>query len=201
MTPKKILIGTQNPDKLKEIRTILSFIPDIETISLDKIASFQEIEETGSTYEENAFLKAESFSKMSGLPCIADDTGLEVDFLGGKPGIHSARWAGVVGKGRYEANNEKLLNALMGVPPEGRKARFVCVMVLVYHSKCLLSCRGECQGTILTAARGVQGFGYDPLFEEAQSRKTFAEMDEETKNRISHRARALAEFVRQFSTL
>jgi len=149
-----------------------------------------EIEETGATFEENSALKARTICSMSGLPAIADDSGLSVDVLGGAPGIYSARYAGSAADDA--ANNEKLLATLSDVPAEKRTGRYVSVITLAYPDGRLLTARGECAGTLLTAPRGSGGFGYDPLFVPDGTEMTFAEMSAEQKNRISHRARALA---------
>jgi XTP/dITP diphosphohydrolase len=198
MTGKEILVGTQNLDKLREISEILCSVA-IKAVSLAQFPSLPEVEETGSSYEENAILKATAFSQATGLPCISDDTGLEVAFLGGRPGVHSARWAGVQGTDRYAANNRKLLEELQGVPMEKRTAKFVCVIVLVANGQVCLQCRGECLGRIALSLRGSAGFGYDPLFEVPAYQKTFAELGNDIKNKISHRARAVAKFAEEFA--
>lgn len=200
MAGKQILVGTHNADKLREISAILSTF-DIDVVALSQFSSIPDVEETGTTYEENAILKARSFSLATGLPCISDDTGLEVDFLGQRPGVHSARWANVEGPARYAANNRKLLESLQGVPPEKRNAKFVCVIVLVSQQQVWLQCRGECHGRITIAPRGSGGFGYDPLFEVPAYQKTFAELGNDIKNKISHRARAVAQFAERFATV
>ena len=191
MPHQRILIGTHNPHKLKEIGAILAS-HRITAVSPQNLA-LPEVEENGSSYLENALLKARAFSQKTGLPCIADDTGLEVEALQGEPGIYSARWAGVSGAERYHANNQKMLARLSGLPLAKRRAVFICVIVLVHGDKQLLCCRGECPGRITLAPRGDNGFGYDPLFEVVEYGKTFAELDNDTKNRISHRAQALAQ--------
>jgi XTP/dITP diphosphohydrolase len=197
MSHQKILVGTQNRDKFREIEAIL--LPfSLEAISLANFPDMPDVEEIGQTYQENAILKARCFSKLTGLPCISDDTGLEVEALHGEPGLYSARWAGVEGSGRYKANNEKLLKQLEGVPCEHRQARFVCVIVLVQGEKLLLSCEGVCYGRIAETPRGQGGFGYDPLFELPEYGKTFAELGER-KNKISHRAKAVALFAKAFA--
>ncbi len=194
---KKILLGTNNLHKLQEIKGILSDFP-LDIISLKDWNICSDVEENGHSYLENAIIKAKHFSKVSGLPCISDDTGLEVEILNGEPGIHSARWAGIEGEGRYEANNDKLLKKLHDVPIERRKACFRCTVVLVSGENLLLHCEGICKGTILFEPRGKNGFGYDPLFEIPEYKQTFAELSEQVKNSISHRARALQEFQKQF---
>jgi XTP/dITP diphosphohydrolase len=191
-TDIQILVGTQNLDKLKEIGQILS-PSGIRVVSLHDFPSLPSVEETGQTYEENAVLKASAFSLATGLTCISEDSGLEVDCLHGEPGIYSGRFAGVEGTTRYQENNRKLLQKLAGVPLEKRTARFVCVVVLVSKTTVLLSCRGECRGRIIFEPRGTEGFGYDPLFEVPEYHQTFAELGSSIKNQISHRALAFQE--------
>lgn len=195
----KILIGTNNLHKLEEIKAILGDFLEYHT--LQEVQIHSEPEENGTTYEENAFIKAKYFSDLSGMPCLADDTGLEIDYLQGKPGIYSARWSGVSGEKRYQANNAKILEQLSNCVGEDRKARFVCVTVLAYKGKQLLCCRGECLGHILTQERGKNGFGYDPLFEVDGYNKTYAELENTIKNQISHRARSLQKFMQEFSNI
>lgn len=194
---KSILIATHNLHKLKEIRAILSQFP-LTLLSMDDFPHLTEPEEIGKDYITNAMIKACHASQATGLPCIGDDTGLEVDILNGQPGLHSARWAGVSGKDRALANNQKMLNLLANVPLEKRTARFICVIVLVWKDRLLMSCQGICPGRIILEPHGDLGFGYDPLFEVPEYHKTFAELPENIKNQISHRGRALAEFQHQF---
>ena len=194
---KKILIGTHNPNKLKEIRSILSQFP-VEIVSLDSF-SLPDVEENGKDYYENAAIKAKFFSQKTGLPCIADDTGLEVDALGGEPGIYSARWSGIEGDGRYQANNKKLLEKLKDVPTEERQAQFVCVIVFAMNQEVIFSVKGICKGKIINKLQGTNGFGYDPLFEVSRYKKTFAQLSSDIKNKISHRAKALKNFKKEFA--
>lgn len=200
MKEKKLVIGTQNPKKLEEIQSILKEFP-VTVVSLDEFPKMEEVEENGRTYEENATIKALAFSKATGLPCIADDTGLEVDALSAEPGLYSARWAGVEGPGKYEANNKKMLEQLKDVPFEKRTAKFYCTIVLVKDGKRILSCTGICPGKIREKLTGDKGFGYDPLFEVDGYNKTFAEMEHDFKNTISHRGRALEKFKQEFAKL
>ena len=195
---KKILVGTNNQHKLEEIKGILSGFP-FEIVSLKDICLGSDVEENGQTYLENAIIKAKHFSQISGLPCISDDTGLEIEFLQGKPGIHSARWGGVEGEGRYKANNDKLLLELRNVPIEKRKACFRCTIAFVSGENLIFHCEGICEGKIVFEPRGKNGFGYDPLFEVAAYNKTFSELPDHVKNQISHRAKALQEFQKRFS--
>lgn len=193
----KILIATHNQDKLQEIKAIMSQFP-LKLLSSNDFPNLIEPEESGNSYLENAIIKASTASQSTGLPCIADDTGLEVSILDGQPGLHSARWAGVAGKDRALANNKKMLQLLENVPLEKRTARFICVIVLVYQKQLLLACQGVCTGRIILEPQGDLGFGYDPLFEVPEYGQTFAELSAEIKNKISHRGRALAEFQQKF---
>jgi len=148
-----------------------------------------DVEETGTTFEENSYIKAEAIMKATGLPAIADDSGLETDALDGAPGVYSARFSGE--NASDESNNEKLLNLLRDIPDENRGARFVSVVTLCYPDGKTLVARGECPGTINRAPAGDGGFGYDPLFVPEGFEKTYAQITAEEKNAISHRANAL----------
>ncbi len=182
----EFVIATHNADKIQEFRRILEPL-SIEAVSAD----LPEVEETGTTFAENAYLKAVSAFHATGKPAVADDSGLEVDALGGAPGIYSARYAG------EDATNEqriaKLLDALREVPEEKRTARFVCAICCVLPNGDLLTARGECPGKIAFAPRGTDGFGYDPVF--LTGKKTFAELSAEEKDNISHRGKALRLFA------
>lgn len=182
----KVLIGTRNPHKLEECRRILGDIPGIEWLTFRE-RPFPEVEETGSTLEENARLKAVSLARITGLPTLAEDSGLEVTALGGAPGVLSARFAGV--EKDYRANNEKLLALLAGV--EDRRARFRTVAVLALPDGRTWMTEGVLEGEIALAPRGSGGFGYDPLFIPLGETRTLAELAPEEKDRISHRRRAL----------
>ena len=183
----KLLIATRNAHKLAEIRAML---PGIELVGTDAWPTVPDPDETGKTFEENAAIKAEAWLKATGLPALADDSGLEVEALGGVPGIHSARYAGI--HGDSAANNARLLRELAGLPIERRGARFVCALALAMPGEPLRTLRGTCPGRIVAAASGVNGFGYDPLFVPEGFTRTFGELPEEVKARISHRARAFA---------
>mgnify|MGYP001015512121 CR=1 FL=1 len=186
----RIIAATQNKHKIREMEAITTdFGMEILTQEEAGLPAV-EIEETGATFEENSALKARTICSMSGLPAIADDSGLSVDILNGAPGIYSARYAGPAADDA--ANNAKLLAAMADVPAPKRTGRYVSVITLAYPDGRLLTARGECAGTLLTAPRGSGGFGYDPLFVPDGTEMTFAEMSAEQKNRISHRARALA---------
>lgn len=187
----KILIATGNQGKIREIKKILADI-NIEALSLKDLSIDCNVIEDGKNYEENAYKKAETAAKISGMISISDDSGLEVKALKGVPGIHSARFAG---KNKTDTErNLKLLNMMSDIPNEKRKARFVCVAALVIPDKTgtKLFFRGECEGIITQEIAGKTGFGYDPVFFIPEYGKTFAELGEEIKNKISHRARAFA---------
>lgn len=187
----QILIGTTNPDKLKEVREILRDLP-VKLISPDRSAPLPDVIEDGQTFGENAVKKAVEWAKATGYWTMADDSGLEVDALGGEPGVRSARYAGE--DASYEDNNLKLLKALEGVPAGRRTARFRCAVALARPEGFLLVVEGECDGLVTEEPRGRHGFGYDPVFYVPEYAKTFAELGPEIKNRISHRTRALRKF-------
>jgi len=182
----KVVLATKNPHKVEEILAILGDIPGIEWLTFREI-SFSDVEEVGETLEENAVLKATAVARETGLPALAEDTGLEVEALGGAPGVRSARFAGA-GKD-YRANNEKLLRLLEGV--RNRRARFRTVAVLALPDGRMWKTEGVLKGKIAEAPRGEHGFGYDPLFVPEGETRTLAEMLPEEKNVISHRRRAL----------
>lgn len=186
----KIFIATKNEKKLKEIKRILEPL-GFETISeRDLRQPLEEVEETGKTFEENALLKAEAGLKTTGLTTVADDSGLCVDYLGGKPGIYSARYSG--SHGNDKANNEKLLNELKDVKKEDRTAHFSCAVVCLFPDGRKISVTGKCEGYIDFAPHGNHGFGYDPIF--ISEKGCFAELSDEQKDSISHRGRALKKF-------
>ena len=211
------ILASQNKKKIKEIRAILEKY-GLDVITRDDAGlPKDDIEETGTTFEENSLLKAgvimdmieadPALSKYADSPVIADDSGLMVDALGGAPGVYSARYAGE--ECSYDANNVKLLAELDGVPDEKRTARFVTVITLIYPDaegapdtavkqgdRYVLTARGECCGHIATGTRGEGGFGYDPVFVPDGYTLTFAQLGTDFKNTISHRARALAELER-----
>ena len=192
MTAARLLIATRSEHKLRELRELLA-PPHAELVSLDDVGVDGEPVEDGATFEENAAIKARAGLAATGLPTLADDSGLEVDALDGGPGVHTRRYAGE--EATDEQNNAKLLEALHGLPPERRGARYVCALVLAMPGEPLLTVRGECRGRIATAPRGNRGFGYDPIFEpesEPLGGRTFGQWSAEDKNRVSHRARAAA---------
>lgn len=185
---KKLLLASFNEGKINELREILAPLP-LEIISLRDFPGISPVKETGSTFEENAVLKAETYAKLTGQMVLADDSGLEVQYLDGKPGVYSARFAGE--GATDEQNNALLLKMMEKAPPAERKARFVCVIALAAPGRETLTVKGICEGSIVDAPRGKLGFGYDPLFLPLEENKTFAEIDPDTKNRISHRGKAL----------
>lgn len=182
-----LVLASHNAGKLKELQAMLG-----DRFQVRSIAEFssEAPEETGLSFIENAILKARHAARVSGLPALADDSGLAVDVLGGAPGIHSARYSGT---GDDAANNAKLLEVLKDVPDAQRGAQFVCALALVQHAEDPLPvvCEGLWQGRILHAARGEHGFGYDPLFWVEEHGCSSAELLPELKNRISHRALAM----------
>jgi XTP/dITP diphosphohydrolase len=183
----KLLLATNNRGKVQEYRDLLAGIP-CELVTPAQIGLKLEVAETGSTYQENARLKAEAFAKASGLPALADDSGLEVDALDGEPGIRSSRYAGEGAKDTDRVHY--LLNKLKNVPPEKRTARFRCVIALAFPEGKTVFYSGSCDGSITLSPRGNAGFGYDPVFYFPELKKTMAELPAAVKNQISHRARA-----------
>ena len=183
----KILIATANRGKTLEIRSILRDL-QVGIVGLDEVESMPAVEETGATFLENALLKARYYAARTGLIAIADDSGICVNALGDRPGVFSARYAGP--QATDARNNAKLLEEMREITD--RRARFVCVTVSARPSGEYVSAEGVCHGIILRDPRGMDGFGYDPLFFAPEYHLTFAEMPAELKNRISHRARSLA---------
>ncbi len=184
---KTLVIATQNPGKLEEIRQVLG--PDISMKSLADYPDLPDIVEDGDTFEANAILKARTVARYTGCPALADDSGLEVDALGGDPGVRSARFAGE--NATDAENNAKLLRRLGKTPKEKRTARFRCVIAVTTPDGAVRTAEGQCEGRILKAPRGDGGFGYDPLFLVPALSFTFAELPPGGKNRISHRGQAL----------
>ncbi|MCX5783077.1 MAG: RdgB/HAM1 family non-canonical purine NTP pyrophosphatase [Elusimicrobia bacterium] len=184
----KILIATENPHKLKEIKAIIS-ADGAEFLTLRDFPQLKLPPETGKTFKENAVIKARYGAQKTKLWTLAEDTGLEVDFLGGAPGVLSARYAGE--EKNYGKNNEKLLSELAGIASAQRKARFRCVMALCPSDGKLFIEEGILEGEIAFEPRGKNGFGYDPLFMPAGETRTLAEMTDEQKNKLSHRRRAI----------
>ncbi len=191
----RIVLASRNPGKATELRTLLEPI-GVEVVSLDAVPDAPEVEETGATFEANARLKAEAARDASGLPALADDSGLEVEALDGAPGVRSARFSGA--EANAAANNAELLRRLADVPESGRGARFVCVLAFAPPGEPVRVFRGETRGRILSAPRGSGGFGYDPLFLSDDLDITFAEAPVERKHAVSHRGRALESFLAWF---
>lgn len=193
----KLVLASNNQGKLAELQAILQ--PRGWELLPQSAFNVSDAEENGLSFIENAILKARHAAQATGLPALSDDSGLEVDALNGAPGIYSARFAGA--HGDDAANNNKLLAELDGVPDAQRTARFRCVIALLKHAEdpSPVIAQGVWEGHILHQARGVKGFGYDPLFWIDEQQKSSAELSKEEKNRISHRAKALAAFNQQLS--
>lgn len=181
---QRLIVATGNAHKFEEIRAILS---TCEVLDLSAVKDPPEVEETGTTFLANATLKAVAISRLTDALVLSDDSGLEVDTLGGEPGVYSSRYAGE--DGNDSLNNEKLLNELAG--QNDRAARFRCVMVLARNGEVLAHSSGAVEGRILQQKQGEGGFGYDPLFAPEGYEMSFAELGEEVKNGMSHRSRAL----------
>jgi XTP/dITP diphosphohydrolase len=192
-----LLLASGNPKKLAELSRLVAGL-GVRVLTPAECGPLPDVDEDGATFEENALKKASAWARASGLTCIADDSGLEVDALGGAPGVRSARYAGV--HGDDAANNQKLLAQLVGVPERARTARFVCaIAVAAPDGACLAAARGTVEGRIAGAPRGAGGFGYDPLFQcddlglpEALRGRSFGELSHEQKALVSHRGRALS---------
>lgn len=187
----KLLLATRNQGKIVEFRRILDAIApgSIELVGLDQFPELHDVEETGSTFEENALLKAHEMSEATGLPAIADDSGLCIDALNGDPGIFSARWAG--GHGDDKANIEKVLGQLKDVSDEKRTAYFICVAALYLPDGRTHCEEGRFYGSILHSPVGENGFGYDPIFQPEGLTISSAQMSSEEKDAMSHRGKAL----------
>ena len=203
----EILFATTNPHKVEEVRAVLGPL-GVAVVGLDSLAAEPpEPEEDQETFRGNARLKAVYYAAATGQSCLAEDSGLEVDALGGAPGVYSARYAGTSGSRaeRDEANNRKLLEALRDAPPEKRRARFVCAMCLAQpEGRILAEVEGYYEGVIADAPRGKNGFGYDPLLYLPDAGCTSAELPPEAKNARSHRgqaARALAQKLQALATI
>jgi XTP/dITP diphosphohydrolase len=184
----KFLVATQNPGKLEEIQALLAGLP-VELITPAQLGLDLAIAETGSTYAENAALKALAYARASGLPSLADDSGLEVDALDGQPGLHSARFA--PWPGATDADRRRLLLEKLRLKPSPWSARFRCVVALASPSGQVRFAEGICPGEVIPAERGQNGFGYDPIFLIPELGKTMAELDMAEKNTLSHRGRAV----------
>lgn len=184
----KIVLASRNKKKIEELRRILKNL-DVELLSVNDFPHLEEVIEDGLTFDENALKKARYVSRQTGLPALADDSGLEVDALGGAPGVRSARYAG---EGATDEDNiKKLLQELQGVPLEKRNARFVCCIALVFPDGQEYLFWGDVRGKITETPKGNQGFGYDPVFMPEGFQITFAQMQSHEKDEISHRKKAL----------
>lgn len=193
----KVILASKNQHKLTELSTILSQL-GFEIALESEYGLDIDVEETGTTFEENSFLKADAVMKASGLPVLADDSGLMVDALDGAPGVYSARY------GHKASDKERtayLLENMKEVPEERRGAKFVCVITCLFPDGRKIVARGECPGVIARAPHGENGFGYDPVFYLPELGMTYAELPSEQKNAISHRARALQEFCRKYQQM
>lgn len=184
----RLLIASKNEGKIREVRHVLQ-VPGLELLDYKDCDDWQEPVESGETLEENAIIKAITILSEYGIPAIADDSGLVVDFLSGRPGILSSRYAGP--ECNSERNMDLLLSEMSGVPSSKRAARFQCIIALAMPDRDVEITRGECEGTILCARKGSGGFGYDPIFKPAGYDCSMAELSVEAKNVISHRGKAL----------
>jgi len=186
---QKVILASGNKHKLEEIQEILKdYKLELETMHDAGLVDYEIIED-GDTFEANSLIKAQAVMNELGIDTIADDSGLEVDALGGAPGVYSARYAGE--HADYLANNEKLIKEMANVPDEKRTARFVTVLTMLFKNGDTIVVRGEVEGVIGYEAKGSNGFGYDPLFIVPELGKTFAELESHEKNALSHRANAL----------
>ena len=192
---KKVIFATGNEGKMKEIREILGDL-DIELLSLKDAGIHADIVEDGKTFEENAQIKAKAIRDLTGEIVLADDSGLEIDYLNKEPGIYSARYMGE--DTSYHIKNAKLIERLEGVPDEKRTARFVCAIAAAFPDGSVKTVREAMEGRIGYEESGANGFGYDPVFYLPELGMTYAELPSEQKNAISHRARALQDFCRKY---
>jgi XTP/dITP diphosphohydrolase len=190
---QSLVLATRNPGKTREIRELLNNFP-VEIKNLDDFGPIPDVQEDGTTFDENAFKKASFTAKVLGLPALADDSGLEVEALGGAPGVHSARYAGPSATDQERA--AKLLQEMEG--KTNRAAAFMCVISVAVPSGVALTYEGRCEGLIAEAPAGENGFGYDPIFYYPPLKKTFAQLSAAEKNRVSHRGKALAELKEEF---
>jgi XTP/dITP diphosphohydrolase len=188
LSARRLALATGNRGKIREIHSLLSGL-DVEVLTADELEEWPDLEEKGKTFEENAASKALTLARLAAIPALADDSGLEVEALDGRPGVVSARYAGR--QGDDAANIARVLREMEGIAPELRRARFVCVLVLASPEGETVEIREMCEGRITAAPRGELGFGYDPIFVPGGMEKTMAELPLEEKNAISHRGKAL----------
>jgi XTP/dITP diphosphohydrolase len=184
---KKVIFATKNKGKIKEIQAVLG--DSYEVVTMEEAGITVDVDETGTTFEENAVIKAEAIAKICGEVVLADDSGLEIDYLNGEPGIYSARYMGH--DTSYDIKNKSLIDRLEGVPEDKRTARFVCAVAAAIPGKETVVVKGTMEGIIGYEIKGENGFGYDPIFVLPQYGKTSAEISPEEKNKISHRGKAL----------
>lgn len=186
----QILICTHNAHKLQELQEMLCDLP-IRILSFRDIPNLPEPEETGDSFVQNALIKADAAFAHTGIPSLADDSGLVVPALENQPGVHSARYAGVDGPQRDQANRQKLIQAISAVPPEKRQAYFHCSLILRWQPDKYAHFPGQCHGIMVTQESGQNGFGYDPIFFLPSHQRTLAELSPTEKNNISHRAQSI----------
>lgn len=195
----KLLLASRNRKKLAELRRILApALPDVEVVGLDDVEPYDEVPESGATFEENALIKAREGHRHTGLPTVADDSGLTVEALNGMPGVLSARWAGR--HGNDEANLQLVLDQVGDVPDERLGAAFVCAVAYVANDREIVT-EGRMPGRLVRAPRGTNGFGYDPIFQPTGFDRTSAELTVEEKDAISHRGQALRLLANRLSEL
>jgi len=187
-----IVVASRNSGKLREFRSLLLPLKS-EILCLRDVSVDEEFEEPGQTFAENARLKAIAYSRLTRFPVLADDSGLEVTALGGRPGVHSARYAG---PGATDSDRIRKLLKELGQSAASREARFVCALALAHEGDLLLESEGKCSGIIISEPRGENGFGYDPIFLFPELGKTFAELSDLEKNQYSHRAHAVAALIK-----
>jgi len=198
MTNLKLLVGTNNPGKIRELGELLADLP-VELFGLKGFENVIEPEETGATFLENARLKADSYARQTGFWTLSDDSGLEVEALGGAPGVYSARYAGAAASDAERI--AKLLTELVETGDELRRARFVCAMAIADEKGAIkFAAEGICEGKIAENPRGANGFGYDPIFVPDGFTETFGELSSTVKGEISHRARAIKKIMRYLHT-
>jgi XTP/dITP diphosphohydrolase len=195
---KELIVATKSKGKAKEFEKLFSKHGFIVKTLLD-FPAVEDIEETGKTFEENAILKAEAVCKILNRPVIGDDSGLIVDALDGRPGIYSARYAGEAKDD--DANIDKVLEELQGIPNEKRTARFYCALAVAIPGQTTSTVQGTCEGNILLERRGNNGFGYDPIFFVKEKQLAMAELSAEEKNQISHRSKALEKLAENIDTI
>ncbi len=195
---KKIIVATGNEGKMREIRMIMKDL-DVELVSLKEAGLEVDIEETGTTFEENAVIKAKTIMEMTGAVVMADDSGLEVDYINKEPGVYSARYMGK--DTPYSIKNQNIIDRLADAKGEERSARFVCAIAVAFPDGRILTSRGTIEGVIAYEPKGTNGFGFDPIVYVPEYGMTTGEMDPDFKNSISHRGRAIAGMTEQLKAL